>query len=286
MAWYRSGESCRPALRAPGRVGDPDPERPGVGDGPDGHRVVAAGVVIAEELEGHDRDARRHADDALPVEGRGDRPGHVRAMPVVVDVVDGVVVVAEVPAVDVVDVAVAVVVDPVGLLAAARLARVRPRPRGQVRMAEVDPVVDDRHDRARRAGRDAQRLATVDVDVGRAAGERRALQDVLAGVVEAPQLAPGGLVGRIGLAVALVVDADLQRRARRPGAWTASSPRSRSGRGRRRRGWRRGRRRSLRPHRRSPRGGSAWRCPGWNVTISRPGSSAAGRSQACRAGRS
>ena len=60
-------------------------------------------------------------------------PGDVRAVEVVVEVVDGVVVVAEVPAVDVVDVAVAVVVDAVGLLAAARFARVRPGAGGEVR---------------------------------------------------------------------------------------------------------------------------------------------------------
>ena len=62
-------------------------------------------------------------------------PGDVRAVEVVVEVVDGVVVVAEVPAVDVVDVAVAVVVDAVGLLAAARLAGVRPGLAGEVGMA-------------------------------------------------------------------------------------------------------------------------------------------------------
>ena len=94
-------------------------------------------------------------------------PGDVRPVEVVVEVVDGVVVVAEVPAVDVVDVAVAVVVDAVGLLAVTALAGVRPGARGEVRMAEVDPVVDDRHDRAGRPGRDRECLRGVDVGVER-----------------------------------------------------------------------------------------------------------------------
>ena len=161
-----------------------------------------------------------------PVERRGDRPGDVRAMPVLVEVVDGVVVVAEVPAVDVVDVAVAVVVDAVGLLAVAALARVRPRPRGEVRMAEVDPVVDDRHDRAGRPGRDAERLAAVDVDVGRAAG---------AGVpcrMSWPVLSRPHSSSHSGSAVGSASRKrswsmlDPQRRARRPAAWRASPPRS------------------------------------------------------------
>ena len=77
--------------------------------------------VVAEELERHELHTRREADDARPVELRRDRPGDVRPVEVVVGVVDGLVVVAEVPAVDVVDVAVRIVVDVVGLLAAARL---------------------------------------------------------------------------------------------------------------------------------------------------------------------
>ena len=83
-----------------------------------------------------------------------------------------VVVVAEVPAVDVVDVAVAVVVDAVGLATAARFAGVRPGAVGKVRVAEVDAVIDDRDDRRRVAGRDAERLAAVDVGIGRALGRR------------------------------------------------------------------------------------------------------------------
>ena len=81
-------------------------------------------------------------------------------------VVDGVVVVAEVPAVDVVDVAVVVVIDR-RWSPGAGLARVRPGAVGEVGMAEVDAVVDDRDDdRRTRRCVDAQRLEAVDVDVG------------------------------------------------------------------------------------------------------------------------
>ena len=216
-------------------------------------------------------------------------PGDVRAVAVVVEVVDGVVVVAEVPAVDVVDVAVAVVVDPVGLLAAARLARVRPRPRGEVRMAEVDAVVDDRDDRARvepvvmpSAWRPSMSTSGVPPVHGVPC---RMSWPVLSRPHSSRQ---AGSCGRVGLAVAAVVDARPAGRARRPGAWTASPPRSRCGRGRRRRGWRRGRRRSWRPRRAMRRAArSACDVPGRNVTI-RPARIArrSGRSQACRAGRS
>ena len=210
MAWYRSGASCGLSVAAPRRVRDPDAERLGVGDRRDGTGIEAAGGIVAEELEGHDRHARRDPDDARAVERRGDRPGHVRPVEVVAEIVDGVVVVAEVPAMDVVDVAVGVVVDAVRLAAAARFAGVRPGTRREVGMAEVDAVVDDRDDRARAAGRDPERLASVDVDVGGAAGAGRPEEQVLAGVVEAPQLVPVRLVRRVGVAIAPVVDADPQ----------------------------------------------------------------------------
>ena len=240
-------------------------------------RVVAAGVVVAEELEGHDRDARRDADDALPIERRRDRPGHVRAVPVVVDVVDGVVVVAEVPAVDVVDVAVAVVVDAVGLLAAARLARVRPRPLGQVRMAEVDPVVDDRDDRARRvpvvmpsAWRPSMSTSGVPPVNGVPC---RMSWPVLSRPHSSRQ---AGSCGRVGLAVALWSTPTCRTCS---SAWSVDSvvaavperARTRDG-----RGWRRGRRRSWRRRRRSPRGGERVDVPGRNVTI-RPARIVGGR---------
>ena len=80
---------------------------------------------------------------------------------VVARVVEGGVVVAEIPAVDVVDVAVGVVVDPV----AGGLAGVHPGPARQVGMREVDPVVDDRDHHVGTAGRDLPGLGDVHVDV-------------------------------------------------------------------------------------------------------------------------
>ena len=67
------------------------------------------------------------------VQRRRDRAGDVGAVEVLVEVVDRVVVVAEVPAVDVVDVAVAVVVDAVGL------ASRRPIRRGSSRRGRRGP---------------------------------------------------------------------------------------------------------------------------------------------------
>ena len=92
------------------------------------------------------RHAGGDADDARPVQRRRDRPGDVRAVTVVAGIVDRRVVVAEVPAVDVVDVAVAVVVDAVARGVSPGLVHARAR---EVRVAEVDTVVDDRDDDAR-----------------------------------------------------------------------------------------------------------------------------------------
>ena len=99
------------------------------------------------------RRERGHARDAERVVGaRRDRAGDVR--PVMVVVVRVVVVVDEVPAAEVVDAAVGVVVDAVGLLAAAALTRVGEHVRGQIGMGARDAGVDDRHphggDRGRR----------------------------------------------------------------------------------------------------------------------------------------
>ena len=109
---------------------------------------------------------------------------------------------ADVRAVDVVDVAVGVVVDAVRLLAAARLARVRPRLTRQIRMAEVDAVVDDRDGHAG-AGDGAPGGRRIDVDVGHlvVALERRP-----AGVLEPPLQVVVGLLGWIAVEVELVVD--------------------------------------------------------------------------------
>ena len=132
----------------------------------------------------------------------------MRAMEVLVEVVDRVVVVAEVPAVDVVDVAVEVIVDAIGLATAAQFAGVRPGAVSEVRVAEVDPVVDDRHDRGRVAGRDTERLPRVDVGIDRAAGVWDAAEQILTEVLEAPQLVPERFPGRVRIQEAAMVDAN------------------------------------------------------------------------------
>ena len=75
-----------------------------------------------------------------------------------------VAILAGVPAVHIVDIAVAVVVEAVGLLAITRLAPVDPRLSGELRVREVHAVVHDRHDHAR-AGDAGPRGGDVDIDV-------------------------------------------------------------------------------------------------------------------------
>ena len=64
IASYSSGAVLRPAASAPRVVGDQDPERLRVVDRLDGLRVEPAVGVVAEELQGHDRDVRGDAHDA------------------------------------------------------------------------------------------------------------------------------------------------------------------------------------------------------------------------------
>ena len=134
------------------------------------------------------------------------------AVAVFVEVVDRVVVVAEVPAVDVVHIAVAVIVDAVGLLAASGLAGVGPRLGGEVRVVEVDAVVDHGDHDVRVAGRQVQGLESVDVGIGQALGPVLAQEQLLARVVETPELVEVGLVGRIEVADVAMVDADPEDR--------------------------------------------------------------------------
>ena len=82
------------------------------------------------------------SDDALAVERGRDGASHMRAVPILPRVMEGGVAVAEVPAVDIVDEAVAVVIKPVRGEAAG-FAGVGPGSTGQIRVAEVDTVVDD-----------------------------------------------------------------------------------------------------------------------------------------------
>ena len=104
-------------------------------------------------------------------------------------VVDAGVLAVEVPAVDVVDVAVAIVVDPGGL---AVLAGIDPDVGLQVRVADHQPLVDDPHHHlvvATQAGV-PQRQCAAAVGVGRRGG----------GALHAPQVVQIGVVG-VGLAL-------------------------------------------------------------------------------------
>ena len=181
-------------------------ERRRVVDGRDGHVVGAAVARVVDELERHDPDPRGDADDARAVERRRDGPRDMGPVEVLAGIGDGVVVVAEVPAVDVVDVAVAVVVLAiVGIRAG--FAGVGPRPIREVGMAEVDAVVDDRHDHVGVASFEPQGFEPIDVDVDGAGLDAFAL-DPLPAVVEAPELTESGLVGDVVEQLALVVVGD------------------------------------------------------------------------------
>jgi hypothetical protein len=81
-----------------------------------------------------------------------------------------------VPAVDVVDAAVAVVVEAVGLPPTARLARVGPQVRDEVRMGRVDPGVDHADGHLGRAGRHVPRLGCADGTHVPLVGEQRVVR--------------------------------------------------------------------------------------------------------------
>ena len=86
------------------------------------------------------------------------------------------VAVDEVPAVDVVDEAVAVVVEAVRVAAGARLARVRPQVGAEVRVRRVDPGVDHGDGHLRRAGRHVPRLGRADGAHVPLVGEQRVVR--------------------------------------------------------------------------------------------------------------
>ena len=199
------------ARLVPGRGDDEHPGRVGGGDGvADSLRVLRvaprvvrdhgavgsrveerfdrvggrARPVVPHHPQGHDPCARGDARDAEPVAGdRGNRARDVR--PVAVPVLRGRVLLDEVPAADVVDVAVAVVVEPV----AGDLIRIAPGVRGEIGVRERDAGVDHRHGHAR-AGGDVPGLGRVDVRVG----DARQPGDGLTRVVEPPELAEARVV--------------------------------------------------------------------------------------------
>ncbi len=120
-------------------------------------------------------------------------------------VVHRVVAVAEVPAVDVVHVPVAIIVEPVGGLVVARsiharLARVEPLPSLKVGVREVDAVIDHGHDDLRVPECDGGGLRSIYVHVR---GPRGAAY-CLATVLQTPKLAEPLLIG-VATCEALVV---------------------------------------------------------------------------------
>ena len=144
-----------------------------------GARRAAAARV--EELQPHDRNLPVDTRDAGAIVADGaDRAGHVGAVRVVIEHIGGVG--GEVPAIDVVDEAVCIVVDAV----ARRLAWVAPDVRGEVRMVVVDTGVDHGDDHRSRSGGDVPRRRGVDVGVGKPARLRR--------VIESPEPVEGGVV--------------------------------------------------------------------------------------------
>ena len=104
------------------------------------------------------------------------------AMPLVVEGIG--VVVGEVPAVDIIDKPVAVVVDTV----TGNLSRVPPHVCGQVRVTVVDASIDHGHDHSPRAGGHVPCFGRVDVSVSHTTG--------LSGAVEPPEPREGRIVGQ------------------------------------------------------------------------------------------
>ena len=173
-------EGLRVAAAAPRVVQDGRAHLHGVVDGLDGVGQVAEAVVV-EELAGHHLHVPAHPRDARAVVAhRADGARHVGAVARAVHRV--VVLVHEVPAVDVVDEAVAVVVDAV----AGDLAGVPPHVGVEVGVAVVDARIDDGHDECRARDR-MPGLGRIDVGILDAARLPR--------VVLAPELAEVGVIG-------------------------------------------------------------------------------------------
>ncbi len=158
-------------------------------EGLDGAGGIAA--VGPQELRGDHRDVPTHTGHAGAVAAdAADRAGHVGAMIVADAVVDGVVVRVEIPAADVVDVSVAVVVDAVSC----GIERIQPHVGREVRMVEVHAFVDDPHVDIARAG-EARRprlfgLATERIRRADRAGGKRLVVSI-----HAPEPAARGVVG-------------------------------------------------------------------------------------------
>ena len=120
------------------------------------------------------------------VRPRTNNAGHVRAVAVVVLRV--VIVIDEIPATPIVDVAVAIVVETVGRAAGAHFATVQPHQRAaaiiaaKLGVSEVDAAIDHSDDDIRIARRDGPGFGGVDVGIG----HPDVAVDNLSSVVEAP----------------------------------------------------------------------------------------------------
>ena len=142
---------------------------------------------------GREAPCPRHAE--VVVGARRDRAGDVRAVVPIGGRV--VVVLCEVPASEIVDLAVAVVVDAVGPLAAPVFARIDEHVRRQVRMVRHDAAIHDGHPKRRpEAGAKAPALGGIDVGI-RCAGD---VVDLLPRVLEAPEAGEPRVVGSRHLA--------------------------------------------------------------------------------------
>ena len=179
MATDRIAESGRKSTTAPAVVGGHDidatvPQVGGVvdrGDGPGGRARPGVGEKLQRKQRNLPVDA--HHTTAI-VAHRTDRASHVG--PVTVAVLRIIVIGDKVPAADIVDKAVAVVVDAV----ACDLAGVPPDIGSQVGMADVNPRIDDTDHHTAGARGDIPGLGGVDIGVGQATR--------LPGVGEAPEL--------------------------------------------------------------------------------------------------
>ena len=187
-------ERLRISAAAPTVVGHPDSHHGGIVDRQD--RVHGrAGAAVAEELEGHQLGIPVNAHDALAViAARGDRARHMGAVGVAV--VRIAVPVGEVVAVDIVDVAVAVVIQAV----AGNLARIDPHVIDQVRMGVIDSGVDDAHHDIV-AGLNVPGLGRVDIGIGYTAR--------LAGIIQPPETSETGVARNGGVECDRVVRLDV-----------------------------------------------------------------------------
>ena len=116
-----------------------------------GVRSRTAPLVI-EKLERHQLGAPSHSSNAEGVvANRSDSPRAVGAM---VMVIRGVIVVSdEVPAIDIIDKSIPVIVETVVLASRSGFARVQPDVGRKIRMLKVNAGVNDAHHNAGRVGR-------------------------------------------------------------------------------------------------------------------------------------